>query len=62
MLDRENPVWFTKEIENGIKMRRHFNRLARNAQNNLEKIRHWDQYKTQQNNNTRKDERGNLKA
>ena len=30
---KNEPIWFTKDIESGIKKRREFNRLARNAEN-----------------------------
>ena len=42
-----NPVWFTREIEKGIKLRRHFNRLKRNADQEHERNLYNGIYKNQ---------------
>ena len=41
------PVWLTEEIKNEIKVRKHFNRLQRNSQNEVEKAGYRQQYKEQ---------------
>ena len=47
--DSADPVWFTKEIEDNIKERKRYNRLARNSENE-ETMKYWkDLYWNQKN-------------
>ena len=43
----KDPVWFTNEIHERIKLRKHYNRSKRNAKNDTEKDRYWALYKEQ---------------
>ena len=44
---KSEPIWFTEEIRENIKKRKHFNRLNRNANTLCDRNRYYDLYKEQ---------------